>query len=291
MRGLRALVGLTALGGLHAATVPMDSARGDLLFRPQGCFRCHKFRGQGGSVAPNGGPDLGHVLDRACTHSLLAGTMRNHAPAMWTKIKTENVKVGDIDGQAAADLFALFCSARYFELPGDAGRGKELFTSKSCKSCHGLARTPNPNAKPVNQWQGLSDPIALVGAMWNDSPAMWTELSERKISGPNLTSQDLSDLLVYLRNVSPSRGGPPTFRIAAGENGETLFVECHTGAGPGPVLPVKDGTYNGMNMVWALWRHGPTRLEQMNQRHMAWPVFKAGEMSDLIARLNEGAKK
>jgi cytochrome c2 len=359
------LAGFIALGALQAATVPMDSARGNQVFRSQGCIQCHKLWGEGGNM----GPDLGRVLDRAYTPSLLAGTMWNHAPAMWTAIEAESVKVGDIDRQAAADLFALFYSARYFEMPGDAGRGKELFASKSCKSCHGLATSPNPKAKPVNQWRGLGDPIALVGAMWNHSPAMWSELSQRKISWPKLTSQDLSDLLVYLRNVSPSKGGPPMFRITAGADGEKLFaskgcatchnahrpavsnltltgvaasmwnhasllhaepprldademrevlseywarqffessgdaargkrlfasrhcVECHSGAGPGPVLPATAGTYDGMTMVSALWRHGPAMLKQMNRKHISWPVFRAGEMADLIAWLNEGAKK
>jgi len=216
--------------------------------------------------------------------------------------------------------------------------------------------------------------VALVGAMWNHSSAMRSELSQRKISWPNMTSQDLSDLLVYLRNVSPSKVGLPMFRITAGEDGENLFaskgcatchnaqrpaaakmtltavaasmwnhapllhaepprldsnemrevlseywarqffensgdpargkrlfatkhcVECHTGAGPGRVLAAKSGTYNGMTMVSALWRHGPTMLEQimleqMNRKHISWPVFKVGEMADLIAWLNEGTKK
>jgi cytochrome c2 len=343
----------------------MDSIRGEQVFQSQGCVQCHKLRGEGGSI----GPDLGRVLDRAYTPSLLAGTVWNHAPAMWSAIQAENIKVGDIDQQAAADLFAYFYSARYFEMPGDAARGKKLFASKSCEACHGLTSSPNPNAKPVNQWQGLGDPIALVGAMWNHSPAMWSELSQRKISWPDMTSQDLSDLLVYLRNVSPSKGGPPRFRITAGEDGEKLFaskgcatchnaqgpaaskltltgvaasmwnhasllhaepprldademrevlseywarqffessgdavrgkrlfaakhcVECHTGAGPGPVLAAKSGSYNGMTMVSTLWRHGPTMLEQMKQKHIAWPVFKVGEMSDLMAWLNQGEKK
>ena len=359
------LTGFIALSALRAATIPMDSARGDQVFQSQGCIQCHKLRGEGGSI----GPDLGRVLDRAYTPSLLAAAMWNHAPAMWTTIQAENVKVGDINQQAAADLFAYFYSARYFEMPGDAARGKKLFASKSCETCHGLTSSPNPNAKPVNHWQGLSDPVALVGAMWNHSSAMRSELSQRKISWPNMTSQDLSDLLVYLRNVSPPKGGTAVFRITAGEDGEKLFaskgcatchnaqrpaaskltltgvaaslwnhasqlhaepprlsadevrevlseywarqffessgdvsrgkrlftakhcVECHTGAGPAPVLSAKAGTYNGMTMVSALWRHGPTMLEQMNQKHIAWPVFKVGEMADLIAWLNEGTKK
>jgi hypothetical protein len=32
-------------------------------------------------------------------------------------------------------------------------------------------------------------------------------------------------------------------------------------------------------------------LEQMDQKHIGWPVFKVGEMADLIAWLNEGTRK
>jgi mono/diheme cytochrome c family protein len=348
-----------------AATIPMDSERGDQLFQSQGCVQCHRLKGMGGNTAP----DLGRVLDRAFTPAELAGTMWNHAPTMWAAIKERNIQVGDVDQQAAADLFASFYSARYFEMPGDAARGKRLFSSKSCAGCHGLTSSPNPRAKPVNQWEGLNHPVVLVGAMWNHSPAMWSELSQRKIAWPSMTGQDLTDLLVYLRNASPAKGVAPVFRITAGDKGETLFeskgcaschnsqrpsaanltltgvaasmwnhasflhaeppridademreilgeywakpffesagessrgkrlfaakhcAECHAGSGPGPELAKKAGAYNGITMVSALWRHGPAMLAQMKQKNVAWPVFKLGDMADLMAWLNEGAKR
>jgi len=351
---------------MGAATIPMDSQRGDKLFESQGCVQCHKLKGQGGSTAP----DLGRVLDRAYTPAELASAMWNHAPTMWAKIQSGAVKVGDLDQQMAADLFASFYSARYFETPGDAARGKRLFAEKSCTNCHGLNTSPNAQAKPVNQWQSISDPVALVGAMWNHSPAMWSELSRKKIPWPALTPQDLSDLLVYLRNVSPAmRSAVSTFQITEGENGARLFeskgcltchksqqtsnatvtltgvaaamwnhasflhlepprldsgemrevlsyywakpffdntgdavkgrrlfaskhcVDCHVGGGPGPNLQDKAGTWNGITMVSALWRHGPAMLSEMKQKKITWPVFRAGEMPDLIAYINQKTVK
>ena len=38
----------------------------------------------------------------------------------------------------AADLFAYFYSARFFEKPGDAARGKRAFAVRGCSNCHGL---------------------------------------------------------------------------------------------------------------------------------------------------------
>lgn len=348
---------------LGAATIPMDSQRGDRLFETQGCIQCHKLKGNGGTTAP----DLGRVLDRAYTPAELASAMWNHAPAMWGTIQQKGMKVGELDQQTAADLFASFYSARYFEIPGDAARGKRLFTEKSCTNCHGLNTSPNAQAKPVSQWQSISDPVALVGAMWNHSPAMWSELSKKKIAWPSLTAQEFSDLLIYLRNVSPStRSVPQTFRITAGVEGAKLFeskgclachksqqfsvmsltgvaaamwnhatflhlepprlndeemrevlsyswakpffdstgdaakgkrifaskrcIDCHSGSGPGPALTDKAGTWNGITMVSALWRHGPTMLTEMKQKKIAWPVFRAGEMPDLIAYINEKSK-
>ena len=127
----RLLMVFLPLVTLRAATIPMDSQRGDKLFESQGCVQCHKLKGQGGTTAP----DLGRVLDRGYTPTELASAMWNHAPTMWAKIKEQTFKVGDVDEQAAADLFASFYSARYFEVPGDAGRGKRLFTEKFCTNC------------------------------------------------------------------------------------------------------------------------------------------------------------
>ena len=87
-----------------AATLPMDSVRGDKLFESQGCVQCHRLKGMGGTTAT----DLGRVLDRAYTPADLASTMWNHAPTMWKTIQEKALHVGDLDQQAAADLFASF---------------------------------------------------------------------------------------------------------------------------------------------------------------------------------------
>jgi len=345
----------------QSATIPMDSDRGDKLFVSQGCVQCHRLKGMGGTTAP----DLGRVLDRGYAPADLVSTMWNHAPTMWAAIKEKGVVTGDINDAAAADLFAAFLSARFFEMRGDAGRGKRLFETRSCASCHGIKESPNPKASAVTQWQTLSDPAGLVGAMWNHSPEMWTELSKRKMPWPTLAPQDLSDLLVYLRNAATPAHAEPGFQIAETANAAKLFetkgcaachhasepparltltgvaaemwnhasllraeppridsgemrellsyywarrffdvpgdaahgkrvyaakhcASCHSGAGPGPSLAAKAGSFTAINMLSALWRHGPAMLSDMKLRNISWPVFKTGEMEDLIAALNQG---
>jgi mono/diheme cytochrome c family protein len=219
-----------AAAGLEAATIAADSTRGEHLFETLSCVQCHSINGTGGTIAP----DLGRRIDRNFTPATLAATMWNHAPTMWAAMGARNIPLGDLNDQAAADLFAYFYSVRFFEKPGDAGRGKSLFESRRCADCHGLTQAKLPAARPVSQWESIGQPIALASAMWNHGATMREEFAKRNLKWPELTSQDLTDLLVYLRNLPELRNTATRVEISAGAEGEALFRSkgcegCHTG--------------------------------------------------------------
>jgi mono/diheme cytochrome c family protein len=151
------------LARAHAAPVAAGSSRGAQLFQTLSCARCHSLNGEGGKTAP----DLGRRIDRNFTPPSLAATMWNHAPTMWAAMRAQEVRPGDLNEQAAADLFAYFYSVRFFETPGDAGRGKALFASKGCEDCHGLTATKIPETTAIAYWETLNTPISLAAAMWN----------------------------------------------------------------------------------------------------------------------------
>jgi mono/diheme cytochrome c family protein len=267
---------LVSVAGLGAAEVagkalPMDSERGDRMFASQGCIQCHKLKGVGGTLAP----DLGRVLDRAMTPADLAGAIWNHAPAMWSAIAEKKIRVGMLTDQDASDLFASFSAARYFENPGDAGRGKRLFATKTCATCHGLTSSPNAAAKPVNQWKTLGDPVALVGAMWNHTSTMWAELSKKKLKWPDLSSQDLSDLLVYLRTATRNTETPATFRIQVGPEGAALFASkgcaaCHESRPLGHSKSLTD-------VAASMWNHAPLL-------HLEPPRLEGEEINEVLGQ-------
>src|SRR5690242_16938922 len=129
---------VTAVGALAAWTafagqlVPGDAHRGEQLFKTQQCVQCHSVNGRGGSAAP----DLAKRIDRNYTPTVMASLMWNHAPTMWAAMKQQNIPQPALTPEQAADLFAFFVSARYFEHPGDAGRGKQIFAAKHCADCH-----------------------------------------------------------------------------------------------------------------------------------------------------------
>jgi cytochrome c2 len=196
---------------------------------------------------------------------------------------------------------------------------------------------------------------------------MFAEAQLKQQAWPALTAQDLSDILVYLRNqpFPPSR--PPAFRIGSGSDGEAVYKArgcggCHPASADlaaatrgktlteiaaamwnhEPIMakagaaqtrfapdemrellgfiwaqqffedagvvsngrrvfgskhcaachenskaPKLKGSFDGTTMVAALWRHGPSMLEQMKKDGVTWPRFEGTQMADLIAYLNK----
>jgi cytochrome c2 len=267
---------LLMAAGLRAATPPADSARGADLFQTLACLQCHSINGQGGKI----GPELGLRVDRGFTPASLAATMWNHAPAMGAAMEQREVRAGDLNEQAAADLFAYFYSVRFFEKPGDAGRGKALFSFKGCEDCHGLTATKIPETTAIAYWETLSSPIALAAAMWNHASTMGAEIARRRKSWPELTSQELADILVYLRNLPSARAAVARVEIDSGENGQRLFeakgcAGCHTGT---RVLALVLKGMTLTDIAVEMWSHEPKMAPNP-------PQLTTDEMRELVSYL------
>ena len=262
--------------GLQAATVSADSARGTALFQSLRCVECHSINGEGGKV----GPDLGKRIDRGFTPSALAATMWNHAPAMWSAMRERSVTAGNLDEQGAADLFAYFYSAHFFDRLGDAGRGKEAFQDDHCAQCHVV--TPK-SAETVVPITAVNQPIELAGAMWNHAAGMRAEFARRKLNWPELSSQDLADILVYLRNLPAEKSAPARIDITSGGNGEMLFqskgcANCHMGANS---LAGKLKGQTLTDIAADMWNHAPKMAPSA-------PELQPSEMRELLSYLWAG---
>src|ERR1700689_3982786 len=129
------IAGALAANIWAAGPMSGDAQRGEQLFQSEHCIQCHSFQGKGGTTAP----DLSKRIDRDYTPAVMASLMWNHAPAMWSAMKSKGIEKSRMTPDIAADLFAYFVSARFFDRPGDAGRGKQAFAARHCADCHGIS--------------------------------------------------------------------------------------------------------------------------------------------------------
>ena len=211
---------LLSFAGGHtgtAATRPLlsgDADRGLAVFQTRGCVGCHSIHGKGGNAAP----DLGGGADRGLSPNVLAGLLWNNAPPMWAAMEKSGVARPELSEQDAADLFVYFFESRYFEQPGDPKRGRQVFALKRCSGCHGIASAIRDGIQPTSAWGSLENPVALAQQMWNHSHEMRPALERNGVSYPQLSAQEITDLLAYVRTTDapPARSGSrPARRIPA----------------------------------------------------------------------------
>ncbi len=256
--------------------IPGDARRGERLFTENKCIVCHSLNGVGGKTAP----DLAKRTGRAYTPSLLASLMWNHAPVMWPAMEREGIPKPSLDAGQAADLFAYLYAFRYFEPPGDAGRGKALFASKGCSGCHNLTTQGAKKGPPVSQWSALTDSIAMARSMWNHSPQMRMEMTAAKMAWPTFTRQQFVDLHVYLRNLPNRKPGEDEYSLESADSGAEIFVSkgcsgCHQGS------LALEGRFQGRTMTdfsVAMWNHAPKMLQMP-------PEISVVEMRRLVGYL------
>ncbi len=237
-----------------AEGIEADARRGAELFVSQKCVTCHSI----GAKGAGGAPDLGQRIGRDYSPAGLASRMWNHAPAMWSAMKSGAVPIPRLNEQQAADLFIFFYSAKYFDRPGDAARGKRVFESKGCSECHKISEAGGKGTRVV-AWTSLSDPVVLVDSMWNHASKMLPELSRRKKMFPVLTGGEVTDLLVYLQNLPETRRLNTNLTLPSAEGGQQLLaakgcLDCHQG---NLDLSGRVADMTLAEVAAAMWNHAP----------------------------------
>ena len=262
VRILAGVLAIVASQAISAASFEADSKRGAEIFRDQKCTVCHGVGTPGASA-----PDLARRLDRNYTPAGIASLMWNHGPTMFSAIEQQKMQMPRLTESQAADLFAFFYSAHYFEKPGEAQRGKALFASKNCGGCHALTAETKSVGRPVAEWQALSSPVTLIQAMWEHAGNMEREMQARHVTWPQLTSQDMTDLLVYLQNLPQTRNQEHSMSLGSPGVGEELFrskgcANCHTNERSFSNL-IGDSTLT--DVAAAMWNHAPLMMKDPSQ--------------------------
>ena len=89
------------------------------------------------------------------------------------------------------ELLGHIWARSFFASKGNAGRGKSVFASKKCGTCHVDGGAPKLEGSQ-------SSVISMVAALWKHGPAMREELKRKNMEWPQLTPNQMSDLVAYV---------------------------------------------------------------------------------------------
>ncbi len=272
-------------------SLPEDPLRGRLIFEQKGCIRCHAIYGYGGDEAPDLGKEqfLGSYLD-------LASVMWNHSPQMNRKMRQIDVPHPQFSQQEMEELVAYLYYLPYLGKPGDAAKGKVLFSTKGCLKCHSVAGKGGTAGPDLDKAKIYLSPLYMAEAMWNHGPAMDRLMQQMGAKRPWLSGQEIVDLSAYIRQISQEGGTREKIYISPGnpKTGKQVFAEkgciqCHAIAGEGgmlaPDLAEVEFKKSVTEIAGILWNHGADMWVRMEKEGVARPQFDAKEMADLIAYL------
>ena len=267
-----------------------NASRGRMILEDRQCLACHSIAGEGAGKAA----DIGR-RSVVSEHSPagLAALMWNHGPSMWDQMRSRSMQISPLSKADADDIFAYFWSLRYFDPRGEAIRGKRIFSSKKCDTCHSLTTEAATGEGPsVADWAGLSDPELWAQQLWNHSSAMEQAMAERDMDWPEFSEQEMVDLLVYLQNLPPTRDDRRQLNFSSPQAGETMFrteacATCHSFDRKSSDKGTLSGSRSDFNTITgftaAMWNHAPKSRNEGSDIGIRRETFSADEMGDLIS--------
>ena len=278
-----------------------EPQRGAQVLRSRQCTVCHSVLGVGGTA----GPDLGRRSPRQFTPAALAASIWNHGPRMWRAMGERGIEIPLLTQRDVADLYAYFYSLRYFEPLGDAARGRRVFQAKSCYRCHSLTTTGETDMGPaVLEWNAVFDSILWIQEMWNHGARMAEGMEREGIPWPKFTTQEIVDLMVYVRNIPNLPRRVARLELGMVESGARVFrdhrcAQCHSigeesggasrGGEQGPrkidLLAVSDRTGTLSSLAVSMWNHLPLMSARAKSRAVRMTPFEGGEMAHLLSFL------
>jgi cytochrome c2 len=267
-----------------------DPIAGSRVFGGKGCSKCHAINGIGNKI----GPDLGRNSGTRSFYDL-AASMWNHLPEMAKQMQKLGISRPQLSPSETGDLIAFLYTVNYFDRPGDAKRGNQLFAKKFCVSCHQLAGTGGVIGPNLDGLAQHGAPIFMSAAMWNHGPAMTAAMKSMNVQRPSFTASELNDLVAYIKSAKPD-AAPDRMYVLPGrpDHGQELFssrscVECHSvkgrGGKVGGELADRKMQFSLVQFAAAIWNKAPAMLKEMGNRNIALPQLRPEEMADIVAYL------
>lgn len=264
---------------------------GERVYQRAACGHCHGASGEGGRA-----PALASLGTYASPMGL-AAAIWNHGPRMSASLRESGLSYPIFSGQELLDLASFLKtgaqppdSAPLLLELGDPNRGMTLLKAKGCTSCHaagGRAASRAPIFEETN-WGGRAQ-SDLVAGLWNHGPTMWSAFRSHTGAVPQLTLAEMNDLAMalFFQGFHDAPGDP----VAGAQHYVVKgCAACHGPAGRGGSAPPLSGSRaldSDVAAAAAIWNHLPAMASAMTETGQIWPLFKDGEMADLLAFLRQ----
>ena len=176
---------------------PGNPKEGGIVFNTKGCTKCHSVHGEGAKD----GIDLGKRAEAFYTSlTQIASRMWNKSPEMILfTIAPTQCGVPNFNTKEMTDLLAYLYFLHYTDEPGDASRGKELFSAIGCAQCHGLdGKRGTLMYIDLSKYRN-SPPTDIVASIWNHSIKMREATGAKGVSWPQFKKGEMADLLEFIR--------------------------------------------------------------------------------------------
>ncbi len=270
---------------------PGDPQRGRQLLSEKRCLECHQ-------TSPGGKRRAPELREWASYRNPVSWiqAMWNHAPAMQALMEARGLPWPKFEGNDVPDLVAYIRTQvttphRHFYLqPANPEIGRALFQQKGCANCHGMrgsgrAIAPDLGRRPFPRTLGQ-----FAALLWNHSPQMWASMKAQHIPRPQFSNKEMADLVAYLfaERYFEATGSPVVGKRVFEAKG---CASCHASSqkAVGPDLSRWQGRVSPAAVATAMWNHGPVMLGRMREQQIPWPLFRPGEMVDLMEYLNRSA--
>ena len=267
---------------------PGSADAGKRLFSEKRCIVCHTVRGAGGVVGPN----LDH-LQQFRSPIFVAAAMWNHGPQMAEKMRERGIARPTFTAKELRDLIAYLAPATggpeegpLYVLPGRAESGRQLFAEKRCVECHAVGGAGGRVGPDLVERGVRQSPTEFAATIWNKAPAMAAAMQSRGIVLPQLTPEQMADIVAYLYSVRYFASGSVQQGYAVASQKGCLT--CHglrgeRGKAASDLTKAK-GLDSPPAVLAALWNHTVV-TPIVSGRKLDWPGFTPQEMADLIAML------
>ncbi len=175
----------------------------------------------------------------------------------------------------------------------DPLQGRIVFEEKGCIECHAISGYGGTAGPDLSKQHYFGSVLELASIMWNHTPQMNRKFRQLRIDRPQLTEQEMTDLfgfLFYVRYLGEPGSVAKGKRLLQTRG----CINCHSiGGSGGTVAPdflQLEGYAASLQMVQAMWNHGPKMKEEIERSKTTYPQMSGQEITDIAAYLREASK-